>query len=117
MQNLLIPVLTLVFLLSPHTTFGQGILKEIDAPGPNARGLAWDGQYLWCADAVKDSIFKIDPTTGQVMHSIFFDVNATFGGGLTWNGDGTLWTNRMWYFHKLDALTGDSLTAFYNPYG
>ena len=116
-QHLLVPFFIIAFLLNPRTILGQGILRQIDAPGPNARGLAWDGQYLWCADAVKDSIFKIDPATGQVMHSIYFDVNGTFGGGLTWNGDGSIWITRMWYFRRLDASTGEELANFYCPCG
>lgn len=116
-QIILLSFVTLVSFFDPTTIFGQGIVRQIDAPGPSARGLTWDGQYLWCGDAVENRIFKIDPATGEVVHSIPFEFNGTFGGGLAWNGDGTLWTTRMWYFHKLDALTGDSLTAFYNPYG
>ena len=102
-----------VFLFYPHTTLSQEILRQFEAPGPEARGLAWDGQYLWCADAEKDSIFKIDPVSGQAIHAIYFDLDEISGGGITWSDDGTLWITRVQYFYKLDANTGQQLADFH----
>ena len=59
----------------------QDIVNQFDAPGFDSRGLAWDGQYLWCADAAKDSLFQIDPASGHVVHAIFFDFYLVPGGG------------------------------------
>lgn len=110
-----------VFLLTllPATLFAQRIVKEFDAPGPESRGLAWDGTYLWCADAEKDSIFKIDPVSGQVVHSLIFSRSFDFsrGGGITWSGDDALWATRSTYFYKIDATTGQDITNFHCPGG
>ena len=106
-----------LLIILPISSFAQHILKELDAPGPESRGLAWDGQYLWCADALKDSIFKIDPASGQVIHAIHFDLNSSYGGGITWSGDGAIWVTRVQYFYKLDATTGQELTNFHCPGG
>ncbi|UCE20051.1 MAG: hypothetical protein JSV84_06830 [Gemmatimonadota bacterium] len=110
-----------VFLVSllPVAGFAQRIVKEFDTPGPEPRGLTWDGTYLWCADAEEDSIFKIDPESGQVIHSFYFSMTFEFsrGGGIAWSGDGALWATRSTYFYKLDANTGQSITNFHCPGG
>jgi len=102
-------VFPFVFLFVPHTLFSQEIVRQFEAPGPEVRGLAWDGRYLWCADAEKDSIFKVDPVSGQAVHAISFDLDETSGGGITWSGDEVLWVTRMQYFYKIDAYTGQQL--------
>jgi len=106
-----------VFVAVPVLSTAQHIVREFDAPGPLSRGLAWDGQYLWCADAMRDSIYKIDPTTGQVVHSIFFDFNTSYGGGITWAGDEALWVTRAQYFYKLRVSDGQGLANFHCPGG
>lgn len=105
------------FLLSPVISAAQFVVREFDAPGPEARGMAWDGEYLWCADADRGAIFKIDPESGNVVHSIPFGVPDTYGGGITWSEDGALWVSRLQYFHKLDATTGQELAEFHCPGG
>ena len=110
-------LLSSLFIVLPVSSFAQKVLKEFNAPGTSARGMAWDGQYLWCADAAKDSIFKIDPATEQVVHAIYFAFNASYGGGITWGGDEALWVTRVQYFYKLDANTGQQLTNFHCPGG
>jgi len=107
-----------LIIIIPASSIAQKIMKEFDAPGPESRGLTWDGQYLWCADAEEDSLFKIDPESGQVIHAISFDLNAAYGGGITWNGDDeAIWVTRVQYFYKLDANTGQGLTNFHCPGG
>ena len=103
--------------LIPVVSAAQYVVKAFDAPGPEARGLAWDGAYLWCADAGNDAIYKIDPAVGDVVHSIPFDVPDTYGGGITWDDDGALWVSRLQYFHKLDPTTGQELAEFHCPGG
>jgi outer membrane protein assembly factor BamB len=101
----------------PISLTAQHIVREFDAPGPESRDLAWDGQHLWCADALKDSIYQIDPASGHVLHTIPFDFSTTSGGGITWGGDGTVWVTRTQYFYKLNASTGQPLTNFHCPGG
>ena len=112
-QLLFIPILLL--LLTPLLSTAQQILQEFDAPGPEARGLAWDGDYLWCADAEKDSIYQIDPTTGRAIHAIAFDFLNDYGGGLTWGKGDVLWVTRYSYFHRIDPTTGQLLFQFDAP--
>ena len=95
----------------------QEIIREFDAPGSESRGLAWDGQYVWCADLAADSIFKIDPISGQVLHTIFFDFNSALGGGIAWSSDEALWVTRERYIYKLDPATGSEMTNFHCPGG
>ena len=95
----------------------QDIVNQFGAPGFDSRGLAWDGQYLWCADAAKDSLFQIDPASGHVVHAIFFDLNGAYGGGITWGGDAALWETRVQYFYKLNASDGQELANFHCPGG
>ena len=115
------PLLPLFLLFSIIPTSGatQSIVKVFDTPGPEPRGLAWDGTYLWCADAQEDSIFKIDPVSGQVVHTLSFSRNFDFsrGGGITWSGDDALWATRSTYFYKIDATTGEEITNFHCPGG
>lgn len=101
----------------PISSYGQEVIRELDAPGPESRGLAWDGQYLWCADAEEDSVFKIDPESGQVLHAIYFKISESYGGGITWNEDETLWITLNQFFYKLDADTGQELANFHCPGG
>ncbi|MFX1518857.1 MAG: YncE family protein [Promethearchaeota archaeon] len=46
--------------------------------------MTWDGQYLWNADSVAEEIYKIDPSTGEVVDS--FNSPGEEPAGLTWNG-------------------------------
>ena len=117
MRELFRILLVSIFIMAPAISAAQYVVKEFHAPGSEARGLAWDGEYLWCADAEEGAIFKIDPASGRVEHSIPFDVPDTFGGGITWSDDGALWVSRFQYFHKLDATTGQELAEFHCPGG
>ena len=110
-------LMILVIIMIPAMTSAQYIVKEFDAPGSEARGLAWDGEYLWCADADEGAIFKIDPVSGNTVHSIHFDVPEIYGGGITWSGDDALWVSRLQYFYELDATTGQAIAEFHCPGG
>ncbi|UCE17143.1 MAG: hypothetical protein JSV84_09565 [Gemmatimonadota bacterium] len=110
-------MLLFFFIMIPAISPAQYVVKEFSAPGPEARGLAWDGNYLWCVDADKDAIFRIDPASGDIVHSIPFDTPDTYGGGITWSGDGALWVSRLQYFYKLDTTTGRELAEFHCPGG
>jgi streptogramin lyase len=107
----------LLFVFVPLTLFGQSIVEVLDAPGPESRGLAWDGQYLWCADSDDDMIYKLDPQTGEAMDALLFTISGTGGGGITWSGDGAVWVTRGSFFHKIDAVSGGEVTSFHCPGG
>ena len=78
--------LFLTILAGSQTGFGQEIVKEFNAPGPEVRGLAWDGQYLWCAEPYSGKIYQLDPSDGQVISSIDFSLDHLYGG-LGWGLD------------------------------
>ena len=112
--------ITFLLLYMPLSSGAQTIVTSFESPGSEPRGLAWDGEYLWCADADKDSIFKIDPATGQVIHSIYFDMHHTYGSGIVWSGDvdiPAIWITRWQYFYKLDAQTSKEIANFHCPAG
>jgi len=95
----------------------QFVVREFDAPGPEARGLAWDGQYLWYADLSLDSLFKIDPATEQVVRTIPFVFDLVYGGGLAWADTGVIWVTKRQYFYELDPATGNEISNFHCPGG
>ena len=45
------------------------VLETIESPGVNITGLAWGEGDLWAVDAVSDSIFRINTTTGEIIDS------------------------------------------------
>ena len=117
MKTLLFVSVLSFFVLASMSVIAQNIIKEFEAPGPEPRGLAWDGQNLWCADADEDAIFKIDPVSGEVLDALPFDVPSTYGGGITWSGDGAIWVTRGQYFHKMNTATGQEMADFHCPGG
>lgn len=117
MRKLLLLSFVSFFVLLPISIIAQNIVGVFEAPGPESRGLAWDGQNLWCADADKDAIFKLEPTSGEVLEALAFDVPGTYGGGIAWSGDGALWVTRWQYFHKIHATTGQEIADFHCPGG
>ena len=60
------------------------VIESFSSPGPDPRGLAWDGKYLWCADVDKETIYKINPDNGQVVSS--FPSPGVYPLGLAWDG-------------------------------
>ena len=110
-------LLMCLFTILPLASQAQFVVKEFDAPGSEPRGLAWDGQYLWCADCIDDSVFQMDPASGQVVHTTYFDFNTSNGGGVAWDSEATLWVTTGAYFYGLDAETGDTLKYFHCPGG
>jgi outer membrane protein assembly factor BamB len=95
---------------------GQEIVRAFPAPGPLSRGLTWDGEHVWAVDAEVDSIFKVDPQNGAVVHSIYFETFDPFGG-LTLSEDGNLWLSNGPTIYLLDSGTGDMITNFGCPGG
>lgn len=115
--SVLFALLILTFVCYPDAIFGQEILKQFDAPGPDARGLAWDGQYLWCADVFSGTVYQVDPTNGQVVSSFEFNIDYQFGG-LAWSSDGHIWItdfrNQSWFF-KVNPTTREVVSSFHCP--
>ena len=85
---------------------GQTIDRSIPTPGPESRGLAWDGKNLWVADSELDSVFQVDPMDGSVLHSFYYYLDSSYGG-MTWNTDGNLWFSGGAAIYPLAPSTGD----------
>lgn len=51
----------------------KAIISTIDAPDTNISGLAWGDGSLWALDAVTDYVYQINPETGAVVSSFYFD--------------------------------------------
>jgi hypothetical protein len=105
-------------LLGPGFVHSQEILKQIQAPGSEARGLAWDGQSLWCADASADKIYQLDPDDGHILSSFNITLDYQYGG-LGWSPDGYLWVTDLRdgtsAFLKIDPSNGGVVSSFHCP--
>lgn len=95
---------------------GQTLVDFFPSPSSEPRGLAWDGEYLWCADAKTDSIYQLDPNSGRVTSGFSFNINGSFGG-LTWGNDSTIWLANGPTVYQLNASTGEILDGFSCPGG
>ena len=45
------------------------IVASFPAPCPEAVGLGWDGNYLWCFNYEPDDVYRLDPRNGSVVSS------------------------------------------------
>jgi DNA-binding beta-propeller fold protein YncE len=93
----------------------QTVVDSLPAPGSQTRGLAWDGTHLWNADA-NDTVYQIDPSTGAVVSSFYFVIDAAYGG-ITWSQDDNLWIANGNYIYKVNPTTGDIVYDFHCPGG
>jgi len=69
-------VLLLMLLLAAAAS-AKAIVSTIDAPDTNISGLAWGNGSLWAVDAVSDYVFELDPETGAVLSSFYFEHHVT----------------------------------------
>ncbi|MEN8208084.1 MAG: hypothetical protein ABFR50_02425 [Candidatus Fermentibacteria bacterium] len=54
------------------------VLETVESPGGEITGLAWGDGDLWAVDAQKDSIFRINTVTGEVIDSFKCGTPASF---------------------------------------
>ena len=57
------------------------------SPASSPFGLAWDGEYLWCAEVFRGRIYKLGPENGSVVLSLelpFWPSGLTFDGTDLW---------------------------------
>jgi len=102
--------------ISPTSVdFSLDVIDSMPSPGPNPSGLAFDGTYLWHADATEDKIYKLD-TSGNIVDS--FDSpddnpkGLTFDGTYLWNADDKYDFRSKIY--KLDT-SGNIIDSFNSP--
>jgi|GEM_PF-262658 hypothetical protein len=60
------------------------ILRSFPGPGQAPTGIAFDGQFVWIADASTGQIYRMDRETGQVLQS--FAAPDAAVTGLAWDG-------------------------------
>ena len=89
----------------------QTIISSFPSPGPEPRGLAWDGAYLWCAEYSSGEIFKLNPSTGAKVDSFSFPLYIDFGG-ITWGSDDQMWVANGIYVFGIDPASGDTIELF-----
>jgi streptogramin lyase len=111
--GILVGLLEFLFCAS---VFSQTILNSFPSPGPEPRGLAWDGSFLWCAEYSYGKIFKLDPSTGAKVDSFSFPLEGDFGG-ITWGSDDQIWVANGSYVYEIDLGSGDTLSSFHCPGG
>jgi len=89
------------------------VVTSFRSPGPDPRGLAWDGTYLWNADATYQTIFKLN-LTGAVVAS--FRSPGSSPVGIAWDGT-YLWAadSVMVEIYKIDPLSGSVVQTFRSP--
>jgi len=90
------------------------ILASFATPGPAPTGLAYDGESLWLADRLTDTLYAIDPESGAVRREL--PAPGFMLRGLTWDGE-YLWCvdgeeNRI---IKLDVNSGLTLQSLESP--
>ena len=114
-----VSLFTLILIFS-GAGYGQEILKELNAPGNDVRGLAWDGQYLWCAEIQSGKVYQLDPSDGGIISFFNFTMDYQYGG-LGWGVDDYIWLsdyrNGQSWFYKLDPATGGQISSFHCPGG
>ena len=95
--------------------WSQAVVDSFPAPGSQTRGLAWDGSFLWNADA-GDTVYQLDPSSGAVISSFYFSIDSAFGG-ITWGSDDKLWLAEGTNIYKIDPTTGEVVYSFPCPGG
>lgn len=77
-------------------------------------GIAWDGKYLWCADANTHNIFKIDSLSGRVIYK--FEAPAKYPSGIAFNEE-FLWMSSIFTqrIYKIDPKNGRVVYSFRHP--
>ena len=68
MRRVMVVLLVLAAIAS-----AKAIVRTLDAPDTNISGLAWGDGSLWALDAVTDSVFELDPETGEILSSFYFN--------------------------------------------
>jgi streptogramin lyase len=98
------------------SVLSQTILNSFPSPGPEPRGLAWDGSFLWCVDYYYGKVFKLDPSTGAKVDSFSFPLESNFGG-VTWGSDDQIWVANGGLIYEIDPASAETLSSFSCPGG
>jgi hypothetical protein len=97
-------------------TQAQEVIDSWPSPGSEPRGLAWDGEYLWCADAGTDSVYRLDISDGTVFPVFPFGIDLLYGG-ITWGADTTIWIANGSDIYEVNPANGAVISSFSCPGG
>jgi len=104
----------IVAVLVPAAAAAPGdVLGSIPTPGSTPTGLAFDGENLWVADRLADTLTALDPATGEVRQTLpspgFVPRGLAWDGSHLWCVDGE--ENRIARLDPESALTVWSIEA------
>ncbi|MFH1842909.1 MAG: transglutaminase domain-containing protein [bacterium] len=116
-QSLLLTLLFIVSATSIATTAVAApgcLLASFATPGPAPTGLAFDGESLWLADRLTDTLYAIDPESGAVRREL--PAPGFMPRGLTWDGK-YLWCvdGEEGRIVQLDVTSGLTLKSLESP--
>ncbi|MBU0690873.1 transglutaminase [bacterium] len=117
MKTVLIFILNCLYLFIASSIVsaapGDG-LGSIPAPGHAPTGLAFDGKQLWVADRLTDSLYALDPNSGEIITALAspgFDISAiAWDGSYLWCAD-----REESRISKVDPITGITVRSFESP--
>ncbi|MCK5786285.1 MAG: hypothetical protein KAH54_06975 [Candidatus Sabulitectum sp.] len=66
-----------VLLVIAAAASAKAIILTLDAPDTNITGLAWGDGTLWAMDATTDYVYELNPATGDVISSFYFNHPTT----------------------------------------
>lgn len=90
-------ILFVLFIIASLAS-AKAIVSTLDSPDTNISGLAWGDDALWAMDALTDSVFKINPETGEILDSFYFShAVTTVPTGLGYSEDHDLVLCGGWY--------------------
>ncbi|UCE26147.1 MAG: hypothetical protein JSW52_07210 [Candidatus Coatesbacteria bacterium] len=100
-----------------NPTTGEIEAEITVTPYISARGLAWDGAYLWATDYTYGNctLSKIDLKSRKVLKQV--KAPCKHPKGLAWDG-GALWVNdeETRYAYRVSPDDGDVLGSYYYPF-
>ena len=89
--------------------------KRFKAPGPQPNGLQAAVDGLWCIDQTNAKVYKLDWSTGAVLHE--FQTATEHSSGITLDDDGNVWISSTFQLEvvRIDPNTGEELGRFPDP--
>ncbi len=91
------------------------IISEITTPGPNIKGMVYDGIFLWVCDKDLRTIFRIFPENNTIVQEYQFQqINPN---GICYDDDGYLWItdSSSSIFYKLNISIYDDFYTEIDP--
>jgi transglutaminase-like putative cysteine protease len=104
---------TLLFCQNLQSHPGK-VVKSFPLPGKYCSGLTSDGSNLWVSDYKADTIYKLDPASGTILHQIaspgFWPMGLAWDGEHLWNVD-----RKQRKIFKIDSHDGTILETIDAP--